>query len=91
MSVLSQFVCCIACVSVELNYSNAKQFATEQEAKAQTAVPAPKVKKEMKKSKSAKAKASATDGGDKKEAMKSVVFKGKSPVDDACPIKNQVC
>ncbi|XP_028392004.1 poly [ADP-ribose] polymerase 2-like [Dendronephthya gigantea] len=63
----------------------------EQEAKTQAATPAPpKAKTETKKSKSSKAKATATVNGDKKEAIKSVVFKGKSPVDDACPIKNQV-
>ena len=48
-------------------------------------MPAPKTKK----SKSSKANAPAK-ADDKKEAIKSVVFKGKSPVDDACPIKNKV-
>ena len=53
-------------------------------------MPAPK--KETKKSKSSKSKARTPAAAeDKKEAIKSVVFKGKSPVDDSCPVKDQVC
>jgi phosphoribosylaminoimidazole-succinocarboxamide synthase len=63
-------------------------IALEQEAKAPVVIPA--TKKETKKSKSSKGSATAVTA-DKKESMKSVVFKGKSPVDDACPIKDQVC
>ena len=66
-------------------------FASEQEAKDQPPSP-PAVKKETKKSRSSKSSKKSTPAvtEDKKEAIKSVVFTGKTPVDDSCPIKNQV-
>lgn len=45
------------------------------------------------KSRGKKANSTKTDGPLKeaKESVKSVVFKGKSPVDGVCPIKDKVC
>lgn len=67
-------------------------FVLDAEAKAQaSAVPSPKKGAKKSKTKSSKERKTSTAAPeDEKESIKSVVFKGKSPVDDNCPIRDKV-